>query len=72
MNDPSVVFHIDCTLKVAMVTENDRQNRLKSKKISFSAEIWRLNRQVNIEHFFLFQGRPKTLPDAHSSLFEYS
>ena len=26
------IFHIDLTLTVAMVTENGRQNRLKSKK----------------------------------------
>ena len=26
---PCVLFHIDLTLTVAMVTENDRQNRLK-------------------------------------------
>ena len=36
MNDPSVLFHIDWTFKtVAMVTENGRQNRLKSKKYHF-------------------------------------
>ena len=29
MNDPSVLFHIDLTLTVAMVTEYGRQNRLK-------------------------------------------
>ena len=29
MNDPSVLFHIDLTLKVAMVTENGCQNMLK-------------------------------------------
>ena len=28
-------FHIDWTLTVAMVTENGRQNRLKSKKCHF-------------------------------------
>ena len=29
------LLHIDSTLTVAMVTENGRQNRLKSKKIHF-------------------------------------
>ena len=44
------LFHIDSTLTVAMVTENGRYNRLKSKKLSFWAKIGRFNRQVNIEH----------------------
>ena len=35
MNDPSVLFHIDWTLTVAMVTENGHQIRLKSKKCDF-------------------------------------
>ena len=35
MNDPSVLFHIDWTLTVATVTENGRQNRLKSNKCHF-------------------------------------
>ena len=35
MNDSSVLISIDWTLTVAMVTENGRQVRLKSKKCHF-------------------------------------
>ena len=52
MNDPSVLFHIDLNFTVAMVTENDRQNRLNklNRKMLVWAKIWRFNRPVNIEH----------------------
>ena len=39
MNDPSVLFHIDLTLTVAMVTENGRQKRLKQTKCHFGPDI---------------------------------
>ena len=46
MNDPSVLFHIDLTLTVAMVTENGRQNRLKQKKSHFEPESGGLTGQL--------------------------
>ena len=49
MNDPSVLFHIDLTLTVAMVTENGRQNRL-IEKMSFLAKIRRFKSPVHIQY----------------------
>ena len=34
------LFHIDLTITVAMVTENGRQNRLKSKKCHFDKDSY--------------------------------
>ena len=37
------LYHIDLTLKVAMVTENDRQYMIKSYKVSLWTKLWRFS-----------------------------
>ena len=44
------LLYIDWTLTVAMVTENDRKNRLKSKKCHFELKSGGLTGKLYIEH----------------------
>ena len=49
MYEPSVLI-IDLTLRIAMVIENDNQNRLEQKNVIFWNKIYMFNRKLSIQH----------------------